>query len=122
MKDCIARYPKGLPSGVSLFRFVKEKSVVEMSVYGTSYGKTPSNQNVDEFHQGEIEVVKSGSTYALRSLHKGVNGDIPSGDYKAIYFARYTSDRGARVAGEFLPNARVGVFPYGKIVSTTVEI
>lgn len=122
MKDCVARYPKGLPSGVSLYRFVKDKKVIHMSVYGVDYGKTASLQNVDEFHQGEVEVVKSGSTYILKSTHKGINGDIPDGEYQAIYFARYTSDRGARVAGEFLPNARVGVFPFGKIANTSVKI
>lgn len=122
MKACIQKYPKGLPSGVSLYRFVKDKSVIQMSVYGTDFGKGPSLQNVDEFHQGEIELVKAGQVYSLKSTHRGINGDIPDGDYQAIYFARYTSDRGARVAGETLPNARVGVFPLGKIVKTTVKI
>lgn len=119
MKDCIARYPKGLPSGVSLYRFVKDKNVIMFSVYGTDFGKKPNAQNVDEFHQGDVKVVKSGLTYMLSSTHKGINGDIPKGEYQCIYFARYTSDRGARVAGEFLPNARVGVFPYGKIANTS---
>ncbi len=119
MKDCIARYPKGLPSGVSLYRFVKDNNVIMMSVYGTDFGKKANPQNVDEFHQGDVKVTKSGLTYMLTSTHKGVNGDVPTGDYQCIYFARYTSDRGARVAGEFLPNARVGVFPYGKVANTS---
>lgn len=122
MKDAIKKYPKGLPSGVSIYREVKDVDVINKSVYGIDYGKQAGPQNVDEFHQGEIKIVKKGTYYVLESLHKGNNGDIPDGDYKAIYFARYTSDRPARVANESLGTARVGVFPIGKIVRTTTKI
>lgn len=122
MKDLIKMYPKGLPSGVSAYRIVKDEDVIKRSVYGIDYGKQPGPQNVDEFHQGQIKLTKKGTFYVLESVHKGNNGDIPTDDYQAIYFARYTSDRGARVANEFLGNARVGVFPIGKIVRTSVKV
>lgn len=123
MTDLIALYPKGLPSGVSVMRKVKNKDVVLKSIYGVDYGKQPGVQNVDEFHQGSMKLVKSGQSYTISSTHKGTNGDIPtSGGYDCIYFARYTSDRGANVAGKFIANARIGVFPSGKTVKTTIEI
>lgn len=123
MTDIIALYPKGLPSGVSVMRKTKNKDVILKSVYGTDYGKAAGIQNVDEFHQGSMTLKKSGQSYTIESTHKGTNGTIPKGGgYDCIYFARYTSDRGANVAGKFLPNARVGVFPLGKAVKTTAEI
>lgn len=123
MTDLIKLYPKGLPSGVSVMRKAKNKDVILKSVFGTEYGKQPSIQNVDEFHQGSMKLVKNGLSYTITSTHKGVNGDIPKGGgYDCIYFARYTSDRGANVAGKFIGNARVGVFPLGKAVKTTIEI
>lgn len=123
MDDIIKLYPKGLTSGSSLMRKAKNKDVILKSVYGTDYGKAPGVQNVDEFHQGSMKLSKSGQSYTITSTHKGTNGDIPKGGgYDCIYFARYTSDRGANIAGKFIGNARVGVFPLGKAVKTTVEI
>lgn len=123
MDDVIKRYPKGLPSGTSLMRKAKNKDVILKSVFGTDYGKQPGIQNVDEFHQGSMKLKKSGQSYTIESTHKGTNGEIPKGGgYDCIYFARYTTDRGANIAGKFLGNARVGVFPLGKAVKTTIEI
>lgn len=123
MTDLIKLYPKGLAKGVSVMRKCKNKDVILKSVFGTDYGKAPGIQNVDEFHQGSMKLAKSGQSYTIVSTHKGTNGEIPSGGgYDCIYFARYTSDRGANVAGKFIANARLGVFPSGKTVSTTVEI
>lgn len=123
MADLVKMYPKGLPSGTSVMRKTKNKDVITKSIYGTDYGKAAGIQNVDEFHQGSMKLKKSGQSYTIESTHKGTNGDIPKGGgYDCIYFARYTSDRGANIAGKFIGNARVGVFPLGKAVKTTTEI
>lgn len=123
MSDMIKLYPSGLAKGISIKRKAKNKDVILKSVFGVEYGKQPGVQNVDEFHQGSMKLQKSGNAYIIISTHKGVNGDIPAGGgYDCIYFARYTSDRGANVAGKFIANARVGVFPSAKAVSTTIEI
>ena len=102
---------------------VEKSSIINKSIYGVDYSSKRGIDNIDEFHQGSMTLKKSGKVYEINSHHKGKNGDIPrSGGYECIYFARYTSDRGARVAGMFVGNARIGVFPAGKTVNTTQKI
>lgn len=125
MTDLKAEFPEGLKSGQSVFRFVKDKSIISKSLFGFDYGKAPGHENVDEFHQGPMLLKKlSGdATYEITSLHKGTNGSNVEGDgYRAIYYARYTGDRGARVAGQFINNARIGVFPRANATKTAREI
>lgn len=123
MTDLVKLYPNGLTSGTSVMRKIKNKDVIFKSVYGLDYGKQPGPQNVDEFHQGIMKLVKSGSTYSIHSTHKGINGDLITGNgYDAVYYARYTSDRGANIAGLFIGKARVGVFPSAKAAKTSIEI
>ena len=125
MTDLKAEFPEGLKSGQSAFRFVKDKSIISKSVFGFNYGGAPGHENVDEFHQGPMLLKKlpGDATYEITSLHKGANGSNVEGDgYRAIYYARYTGDRGARVAGQFIDNARIGVFPRANATKTAKEI
>ena len=121
VKDLKALYPNGLDRGVSVYRPCNDLSIINMSVYGTSYGTEPGHENVDEFHQGSMKLKKlpGNAVYEIVSSHKGTNGDpLDEGGYEPIYYARYTGDRGARVAGEFIENARIGVFPRAKAAKT----
>jgi hypothetical protein len=123
LTDLLEIYPDGLTRGTSVKRKVGDKKIINMSVYGTNYGKKPGHENVDEFHQGNMKLKKVGSVYEIVSSHKGKNGDIPTDrGYECIYFARYTGDRGARIGDIFIPNARVGVFLAAKAPGTTKEI
>ena len=125
MKDLKAKFPDGLDRGQSAFRLVQDNSVINMSVYGVDYGGAPGHENVDEFHQGFMKLKKKpgNATYEITSTHKGQNGgDIEGTGYEAIYYARYTGDRGANVAGEFINNARIGVFPRANAARTATEI
>ena len=122
VSDLKKMYPNGLQRGESAYRPCKDISIINMSVYGNEYGGAPSIQNVDEFHQGNLKLKKlsGNATYEITSSHKGSNGDtLSSGGYEPIYYARYTGDRGARVAGEFIDNARIGVFPKAKAAKTS---
>lgn len=117
--DVKAMYPNGLTSGVTLYRKITDPKIIRMSVYGLNYGRsTRDNENIDEFHQGEMKLVKSGNAYTITSVHKGLNGDIPTGEYSAYFVARYTGN----VAYLGIKNARVGIFPKGKIPGTAKEI
>jgi hypothetical protein len=114
--------PKGLERGDSLWRYVKDKKVVLYTVWGPDYGKARGINNVDEFHQDEMKLVKSGSSYEIKSLHKMVNGELPKnsslGDYTGIYVARFTSDR----PGLGIPFARIGVFARAYVSGQATEI
>ncbi len=121
MKDVAKMHPNGLSSGQSFMRAVKDRNVVNRSIYGINYGQKHGIQNVSEFHLGNMRLDKAGNNYKINSVHRGDNGDIPTGDFQAVYFIRY-GDRVARAAGEVVQKARVGVFARGKAVRTTVEI
>jgi len=114
--------PKGLQRGDSLWRYVKDKKVVLYTVWGPDYGKTPGINNVDEFHQDEMKLVKVGSVYEIKSLHKMINGQLPKpsslGDYTGIYVARYTSDR----PGLGIAFARIGVFARAYVSGKATEV
>lgn len=115
--------PKGLVRGDSLWRYVKDKQVILYTVWGPDYGKNPGINNVDEFHQDEMKLVKVGSTYQIKSLHKMVNGELPKnssslGDYTGIYVARFTSDR----PGLGIAFARIGVFARAYVSGQATEI
>jgi len=61
--------------------------------------------------------------YTIQSNHKGTNGEIPTGQYQAVFFIRFQARRGdARAAGVVVPNARVGIFPIAKISGTSIKI
>lgn len=124
MKAVLAEEPKGLSSGQSFFRKIKDKQLVKEAVFGPEYGGKPSISNVDEFHLGNMSLVGSGDgPYKITSTHKGNNGDMPKGEFEAYYFIRYQARRGAaRAGGVTVPNARVGIFPKAKIVGTSKEI
>lgn len=118
-EDVISLYPDGFASGITLYRKVKDKKVLGISIYGLEFGNlNRSKENVDEFHQGVMKLKKNRKVYEISSNHKGLNGDIPKGTHEAYYVARYTNN--VKYLG--IKNARVGVFPKGKIPKTAKEI
>jgi len=126
MQDAVTMFPNGLERGQSCYRPTNDKMLVTKSIFGVDAGggQPPGLNNVDEFHQGEMKLVKQGNSYIITSLHKGLNGDIPTKNsgYECMIYARFTSDRGANIAGVFLENARVGVFPVAQAPSTCIRI
>lgn len=117
--DAKAKFPDGFKSGNTVYRKVEDEKVLGIAIYGLEYGNSKrSKENVDEFHQGPMKLKKVGKVWEIISNHKGFNGDIPTGSHEAYYVARYTSN--VKYLG--IPNARVGVFPKGKIPRTAEEI
>lgn len=121
MQDVAKEAPDGLQSGQSFMRVAKDARVINQSIYGTGYGGARGINNVDEFHQGNMRLKKSGSIYKITSTHEGKNGDKLDGDYTPIYYIRYDA-RPANAAGVQVKNGRVGVFPRKKAASTVKEI
>lgn len=123
MQDVQKIRPEGLESGDSFYRKITDDKLVRMMMYGPEYGGSPGISNVDEFHLGEMELKKSGTSYKITSAHKGTNGEIPTGQFEALLFIRFQSRRGdARAASEVVKNARIGIFPRAKLSSTSKEI
>lgn len=123
MNDLKTKFPEGMKRGESAWRTCKDKKVIMQSVWGVDYGGARGRNNVDEFHQGPMKIVKSGGRFVITSNHSDTNGKIPkTPGYECIYFARFTGDRGARAAGVFVDNVRVGVFPKAKAPKTAKEM
>ena len=117
--------PDGLQRSDSYFRYVKDKKVAQLTIWGPDFGKGRGRNNVDEFHQCTMILKKSGQVYEIVSVHKASNGAVGgkagSGDYTAIYVARFTSDRGFNKGGG-IKNARVGVFARDYVSGKAKEI
>ena len=88
MEDLVKMFPNGLNRGDSVYRKAKDQTVVRQSVWGVNYTKRARGRdNVDEFHQGPMRVVKKGGSYQIVSNHQDTNGSIPRGQgYDAIYY------------------------------------
>jgi hypothetical protein len=122
VKDLAAFRPEGLTNGESIARVVKDKEGICRAIYGRDFGRSQRGiNNVDEFHLGNMKLNKKGSNYEITSVHKGLNGDIPDGDFTAIYFARFTTDRGAKFGSLFVNKARMGVFAIAKAPKSTTQ-
>jgi hypothetical protein len=121
MSDLQLLYPNGLSNGVTVWRAIKSDKIALHSVYGREYGKKPGIFNVDEFHLGNMKLIKSGRVYKIVSLHKGTNGDVPSGDFAAVFIARYDNNS-YTAAGVTVKKCRVGVFARGKVHSKAIQI
>ena len=122
MNALLKKYPDGMQRSKSAYRTVKDKKLINQSVWGVDFGKARGRDNVDEFHQGPMKIKKRGKLYYIQSRHQDTNGNLPKGEgYDAIFYARFTSDRGSNVAGVRVPFARVGVFPRASARSKNAE-
>lgn len=125
MTAVLKERPDGLQSGDSFYRPVKDKTLVAEAMYGPEYSSNkPSISNVDEFHLGNMDLIGKGQgPYKIESVHKGTNGEMPTGEFEAVFFIRFQARRGdARAGGVTVPNARVGIFPKAKTSSTSKKI
>ena len=78
----------------------------------------PGLNNIDEFHQGEMKLVKSRDRYIIKSNHSAQHGFIPRDDYKCIFYARYSSDM-----NHFgIKSCRAGVFTSTRPAKKTVFV
>lgn len=125
MNEVLRLRPDGLKSGDSFYRSVTDKVLIAEAMFGPEFtSKKPSISNVDEFHLGNMNLKGRGQgPYTIESVHKGTNGEIPNGQYEAVFFIRFQARRGdARAGGVVVKNARAGIFPIAKISGTSKKI
>ena len=118
VKDVKEMFPDGFQRKQSVFRKVKDNNIARLSVWGVDYGKARGRNNIDEFHQGTMKLVKSGKYYTIQSAHSDTNGSVPKEGYTCIYYARFTSDMDSLG----VKNSRIGVFALAQMPSTAKEI
>jgi hypothetical protein len=117
-KDAFA----GLYPGESYSRRVTDKKVIMQSIFGVDYGGRPGLNNVDEYHVGDMKLVKKGNAYIITSRHTLRNGQLPKGGYEAYYHARYTGDMNPTIQGIKFSKTRFGVYAKMNLPGTTEYI
>ena len=113
-------YPDGMKSGNSVYRQIKlnkdGKDIARKSIYGIDYGKERGLNNIDEFHQGDMKLVKKGKYYVIKSAHSAENGYVPTDDYKCILYARFTQNMHHFGIRDTRTGIFASTFPSGKAI------
>ncbi len=103
-------FPSGMPPGTTVGRKIKDEKLKYLAVYGNGYGGAKGENNVDTTMQGNLKIVKSGSSYILEaSNHENVNGQRITGSYEPIFLAVYKGDR----SDHGIKGARITINPIG---------
>jgi hypothetical protein len=102
-------YPKGLSSGMTLFRRIKDRNLKMMAVYGNDFQSgTLGEQNVSVTLQGPPCIEKSGQSYTINAIHRHYNGSsLDANGYEPVFMALYSPGRNN--GGVLL--TRIGIWP-----------
>lgn len=98
-----------------LMMSIKDKALMNMSIYGPDYGGKFSLQHTQLIGQGKpILTKKSDKLYELTfSSHMSVSGDLShfGGGYLPVFGATFRAGRGYEIDGKRVNGIRVGIYP-----------
>ena len=126
VKDFISTLAEQLKEGVkpaqSFFRKIKDDTLKKLSMFGNDYTDTNKQyglNNVNALIQGNIEIKPlNNNEYTLEAIHIVNNGDLPTGGYEPVLFARY----GGRERGSHnIKGLRTAISPIARTIRS-VEI
>lgn len=104
-----------------LMKSIKDKNLINMSIYGPDFGKKFSLQHVQLIGQGKPKLTKiKEDQYSLDfTSHMSVSGDLShfTGGYLPVFGATYREGRGFTVGNKRVDGARVGIYPMKLIQS-----
>ena len=112
---------KSAPKGYAVYREVKDKKLINQSVYGPDYPGSFGRENCHCIGQGSPILVKKGKYYELdfsENIH--YNGDIKwaqKGKFLAVFGCTYRSGRKVTSEKGTTKNARAGIYPIAVIQS-----
>lgn len=112
-------YPDGMPPGASVYRKIIDEELMKLSVFGMDYGREYGNNNVNVLLQGRIKIVPFNNDYKLEASHTVYNGDVPTGSYEPVLFARYSGSRGGNHG---IKDLRSMISPIAKVSKNTQDI
>jgi hypothetical protein len=102
-------FPNGIVSGTTVARRIKDENLKKIAVYGSGYGGSRGENNVDVVMQGLLNIQNRGQYYELTcSSHKLNNGDKIDNNYEPVFILR----RGDR-NDHGIKNARIVIQPIG---------
>lgn len=102
---------KQLPTGTSVYKLIKDKTLKMMSVYGKDYkpGGVLGRENVTVCCQGNIQIIEENGFYTLKAKHTHFNGEPLTGPYEPVFMVTYRGDR----SSFGVKNARISISPIG---------
>lgn len=109
LANLMKAYPKGLSSGMTLFRRIKDRNLKMMAVYGNDFasGKL-GEQNVSVTLQGEPFIEKTGNSWQINAVHRHYSGSsLDANGYEPVFMALYSPGRNS--GGVLL--TRIGIWP-----------
>jgi hypothetical protein len=113
-------YPDGMPPGKSLWRKIKDPELKKLSLFGMDYGREYGVDNVNALYQGNMTIVPGkGDTYDLKAHHVVYNGDIPTGEYEPVLYARFSGSRGGNHG---IKDLRTSISPMAKVSKNTQDL
>lgn len=95
-EKCLELYGDVIPSGESVYKVIKDKSLAMMSVFGVNANKSGTDENkVDVLLQGDpgLKRVKEGVYELTATGHVHYHGDIPDGGFTPVLACIYKGDR-----------------------------
>jgi hypothetical protein len=109
-----------LSEGEKYFRLLKDRTMILYSLFGKDYRSGPATgvNNIDVLFQGDLNLVKQGRHYIIKSSHTTLRGEIPIGDYAPVLFVRRDQRRTQYGIGE----SRFMISPHGGVGGTAQEI
>lgn len=108
-----------------VYSFVKDKKLVNLSIYGPNYGRVFGEDNCQLIGQGQAQLQptdKDGLFILTFDDHIALNGNVDlfmQGDYTAVFAATYRAGRGFNLNGQRIEGARVGIYPKLFIINRT---
>jgi len=113
-------YPDGMPPGKSLWKKIKDPELKKLSLFGMDYGKGYGVDNVNALYQGNMTIVPTNDNiYELEAHHVVYNGDIPTGNYEPVLYARFSGSRGGNHG---IKDLRTSISPMAKITKNTQDV
>ena len=104
-----------------LIKSIKDKNLMNISIYGPDYGKQFSLQHTQLIGQGKPKLGKiKEDTYELGfTSHISFSGDLShfTGGYTPVFGATYREGRGYTINGKRVDGVRVGIYPMKLIQS-----
>lgn len=108
------------------YSYIKDELLINLSVFGSEYGKKFGIDNVTIIGQGAaiIKPVKGKEglfelDFSDHLVHNGDAKEFMRGEYTAILGATFRAGRGFDVDGQRFKGARVGIYPKDMIVKRT---
>ena len=117
-----------------VYSYVKNKILINRSIYGPSYQPHGTTYGIDNVHmiaQGRPKLVPMKTEEACFTLswssHFSYNGDLShfeSSGYKAVFAATFRNGRGFDVDGNRYNGARLGIYPAALVInrSNAIEV